>query len=151
MIDRQAIVREARSWIGTRYRHQGRAKGIGVDCIGLIGGIAAALNLTGAQEWAMDRDLHNYARTPDPTLLLAACLRYFDRVASVAEAREGDILLFSLQNQPRHFAVISVAGSGPMRVVHAYALLAARRVVEQSLPIAGAKIMAAYSYQGLTA
>lgn len=33
------IVTEARSWIGTPYRHQASLKGIGCDCLGLLRGV----------------------------------------------------------------------------------------------------------------
>lgn len=33
------IVRLARSWVGTPYRHQASAKGAGTDCLGLVRGI----------------------------------------------------------------------------------------------------------------
>jgi cell wall-associated NlpC family hydrolase len=33
---REAIAAEAKSWIGTKYHHKGRVKGVGVDCGGLI-------------------------------------------------------------------------------------------------------------------
>jgi NlpC/P60 family putative phage cell wall peptidase len=33
------IVTEARSWIGTPYRHQASLKGVGCDCLGLLRGV----------------------------------------------------------------------------------------------------------------
>lgn len=152
MITRADVVVEARRWIGTRYRHQARTRGVGVDCVGLIGGVATALNVPGSAEWMSDRSLHNYARTPDATLLLSACARFFDSVPSISKAQIGDVLLFTLEGQPRHFALISeVREDIPFRIIHAYALLAARKVVEQSLPIANAKVLAAYSFRGIYA
>lgn len=148
MIDRRDIVREARAWIGTRYRHQGRARGVGVDCIGLVGGVALAVGVPNASDWFANPNMHNYARTPDRALLLSACARFFDPVA-LPQAREGDVLLFSLEGQPRHFALLVDAYR--QRIVHAYALLAARRVVEQGLPIARATVLAAYRYKGVEA
>lgn len=38
-IDRDALVAEARSWIGTSYRHQASVKGVGCDCLGLVRGV----------------------------------------------------------------------------------------------------------------
>lgn len=38
-LSRAAIVTEARSWIGTPYRHQASLKGVGCDCLGLIRGV----------------------------------------------------------------------------------------------------------------
>lgn len=39
MMDRASLVEEARSWLGTPYKHQCCKKGIACDCIGLIKGI----------------------------------------------------------------------------------------------------------------
>lgn len=146
MIQRCDIVRETRSWVGTRYRHQGRVKGVGVDCIGLVGGVALAVGVPNAADWFADRDMHNYARTPDRALLLRACARFFDPVP-LPTARDGDVLLFALQGQPRHFAIL--VDEHRQRIVHAYALLAARRVVEQGLPIALATTLGAYRFKGV--
>ena len=33
------IIAEARSWIGTPYRHQASLKGVGCDCLGLVRGV----------------------------------------------------------------------------------------------------------------
>ena len=148
MIVRGDIVREVRSWIGTRYRHQGRVKGVGVDCIGLVGGVALGVGVPNAAEWFADSNMHNYARTPDRHMLTRACARFFDPIP-VAAARAGDVLLFSLEGQPRHFAIL--VDEYRQRVVHAYALFAARRVVEQGLPIARASVIAAYCYKGVDA
>ena len=38
-----ALVAEARSWIGTPYRHQASLKGVGCDCLGLLRGVWRAL------------------------------------------------------------------------------------------------------------
>ncbi len=34
MTTREDIVRAARGWIGTPYRHQASLKGVGTDCLG---------------------------------------------------------------------------------------------------------------------
>ncbi len=41
---RRAVVAEARTWIGTPYRHQASLKGVGCDCLGLVRGIFRALH-----------------------------------------------------------------------------------------------------------
>ena len=38
-VSRAEIVAEARSWIGTPYRHQASLRGAGADCLGLIRGV----------------------------------------------------------------------------------------------------------------
>src|SRR3972149_8021753 len=42
-LDHEAIIAEARSWIGTPYRHQASLKGVGCDCLGLVRGVWRAL------------------------------------------------------------------------------------------------------------
>jgi cell wall-associated NlpC family hydrolase len=41
--NRDQIVAEARSWVGTPYRHQASVKGVGCDCLGLVRGVWRAL------------------------------------------------------------------------------------------------------------
>lgn len=149
MTTRADLVAEARTWVGTRYHHQGRLKGVGVDCIGLIGGVALACALPGAREWAEDAPLHAYARRPDATLLMASCSRFMDRVPNATDIQPADVLVFAIEGEPRHFALVSALR--PTRVIHAYALLSARRVVEQSLPIAKAQMLAAFRFRGVMA
>ena len=39
MTQKNEIVRLARGWLGTPYRHQASLKGVGCDCLGLIRGL----------------------------------------------------------------------------------------------------------------
>ena len=69
-ITREMIVAEARSWIGTAFKHQGRMKKSygnrgGCDCIGLIVGVAKVLQLSSGQGWMLDYyDNRHYHRLP---------------------------------------------------------------------------------------
>lgn len=60
MITPQQVIEEARSWIGVPYRHQGRSRVGGVDCIGLAICVARALELVPADL----RTPANYTRRP---------------------------------------------------------------------------------------
>ena len=40
----EAVVKEALSWLGTPYRHQGSRKGVGCDCLGLVMGVWRAIH-----------------------------------------------------------------------------------------------------------
>ncbi len=42
-VSRAIIVAQARSWLGTPYRHQASLKGIGCDCLGLVRGVWCAV------------------------------------------------------------------------------------------------------------
>jgi cell wall-associated NlpC family hydrolase len=66
-VQRQAVVAEARSWLGTRYHHEGRVKGAGTDCGQLLILVYAAVGLipgfdTGHYpfDWALHRDAERY-------------------------------------------------------------------------------------------
>ena len=44
-MNRQDVVTAAREWIDTPFHHQARLKGVGVDCVGLVIGVARELAL----------------------------------------------------------------------------------------------------------
>lgn len=144
MIAAADVVAEARSWIGTRWQHQAFVKGAGTDCIGLVGGVALALGLPGAREWADDPALHCYGRTPDPRVLLGGCERFMDRIPA-SDAGLGDVLIMAFEREPQHFAIVSAVD--PMYVVHAYAQR--RGVVENGIKVSGARVVRAYRYRGV--
>jgi NlpC/P60 family putative phage cell wall peptidase len=110
-----AVVAEALSWVGTPYRHQGRKKGVGCDCLGLVLGVwraiyAAAPELPGpyAPDWA---------EAGGGERLLAGVRRNFAE-KPFREIAAGDLLLFRWRPQlPAKHAGILV---GPDRFVHAY-------------------------------
>lgn len=146
MIGRAAIVEEARTWLGTPFQHQARLKGVGVDCLGLIGEVGAALKLPGTEAWRTSEEFRGYGPTPRPDLLLAACERYLDRIA-LASVGLGDILLMAFKVFPQHFAIVSRVA--PTYVIHAYPLGAVDRVTENGVAVAGAKVVRAYRYRGV--
>ncbi|MDN7456603.1 NlpC/P60 family protein [Burkholderia cenocepacia] len=109
MATRDQIVAEARSWLGTPYRHQGRLKGVSVDCAGLVVGVAQALGLPAL-------DMSGYARRPDGSL------RDFvhGQTEAVAPGAQqgGDIVIFQWQNAPVHLALLTA----PDCIIHAFAI-----------------------------
>ncbi|TCG08383.1 peptidase P60 [Paraburkholderia steynii] len=116
---RAAFVAEVRTWLDTPYQHQGRLKGVGVDCIGLVVGALHACGLF------VDVDPTGYDKRPDGTLR-ARMLDYLTPVA-LDEAQPGDILLFHFAAVPMHIGVLT----GPDMITHAYSRN--RRVVEHRL------------------
>lgn len=126
------IVIEARRWLGTRFRHQGRRRASahdpgGVDCLGLLIGVAEALTLQDRHGALLSRaDEVSYGHLPDGARLAE---RLGELLLPVERMREGDILLFRLDGNPQHLAIVSDYG-----IIHAYA--PARRVVEHRLDAA---------------
>ncbi|MBU9608255.1 NlpC/P60 family protein [Burkholderia multivorans] len=117
MITRDAIVTEARTWLGTPYRHQGRIKGIAVDCVGLVIGVCQALGIP-------CRDETGYSRRPDGTLTPALTVQ---TLPVEGLPLPGDIAVFHWQGESVHLAIVT----GEDRIIHALAIN--RRVCEHRL------------------
>jgi NlpC/P60 family putative phage cell wall peptidase len=112
------LVAAARGFLGTPFHHQGRQKGMGLDCIGLV---VVALRANGI----LVRDRMDYGRRPDGVSLIAALQEH--GAARVATRQAGDVLLFRFDRQPQHVAL----ATGEGRMIHAYAPVG--RVVETEI------------------
>ena len=88
----EKAVAEALSWAGTPYRHQGRRKGVGCDCLGLVLGVWNAV-CGGAPEAPGNYapDGAEAAGGADP-MLDAARLHLVEKPGG--EAAPGDVILF---------------------------------------------------------
>ena len=136
-MSRPEIVEEARSWLGTRYHHQGRIKGVGVDCGGVVVGVAQALNIPIA-------DLSHYSPLPDGEQLEAACEENLIRIPTT-EIEPGDVILFRFSEHPQHLAIAGDYPEGGLSIIHAFA--PSRRVIEVRLDeIWFGRIYAAYRF-----
>jgi len=128
-IDPQAakeIVAEARSWLKTPYRHQGKVKGRAVDCVGLILGVGHSLALLDIhpEEW---REFAGYSRTPNPRKMGEAMERFLDALPLEASAWPGPGAVGWLgwrDDMPMHLAITSEY-EGRATIVHAYSLAGA--------------------------
>jgi cell wall-associated NlpC family hydrolase len=143
MITRAQIVAEARSWLRTPYMHQARNKGVGVDCVGLLIGVARNAGLC-----EPDADLNGYSRQPDGQLL-GLCDAYMTRIA-VADIQAGDVIATHYGMDPCHLAFIGDHPQG-LSMIHALCRADGRGlVVEHRLDETNrARIVAAYALKGL--
>ena len=108
MPQRADIVAEARRWLGTPFVHQGRQLGVGVDCVGVVFGVAWALGLS-------DFDYRSYLPRPN-TDTMSALLREHLTPIAVSEARAGDVLHFVIAGRPQHVGLLTA----PDTLLHAY-------------------------------
>jgi cell wall-associated NlpC family hydrolase len=120
MTQRQDIIEFARSLVGTRFKHQGRLPGAGLDCIGVIAVTAQHFGFT-------YHDMSGYSNRPDGVTLL----REFRKCLVEIEAREvqcGDVLTFWCEapNKVQHAAIASDRG-----MIHS--TIEFRRVVEHRM------------------
>lgn len=120
-MERINIVTEARQWLGTPFKHQGRARS-GCDCIGLIWGVAESLGITPDH---IPEDYKGYKRTPEGGKLKAGLNQYMDKVR-ISQIEPGDVLLMSFTGEPQHLAIYT----GPT-IIHAYSVV--KKVTEHSM------------------
>jgi NlpC/P60 family putative phage cell wall peptidase len=114
---RQAVVAEARSWIGTPFHHAARVKGAGVDCLMLLAevyeraGVAAHI---APPFYVPDWHLHQGAER-----YMEGLLRYARPIAAPPQGPgplPGDIALFRFGRTFSHGAIVTLWP----RLVHAY-------------------------------
>jgi NlpC/P60 family putative phage cell wall peptidase len=125
LLDRTGIIAEARSWIGTRYRHQQSLKGVGCDCLGLLRGVWRAVY--GSEPEPVPAYTSDWAEASGEETLLEAAHRHLIIVPAPHLALPGDVLLFRWKpHLPAKHCAVLVAGSvAPRagqagRIVHAY-------------------------------
>ncbi len=125
-LTRMDIVREARTWIGTPFSHQGSLKGVACDCIGLIKAVGMQFKL-------MDYDPNsaealsyaNYSMMPDSKRMREALSRWFISIP-VQDAEVADFYFMAWGREPQHVALITDHG-----IIHSYS--GAGKVVEHGM------------------
>ncbi len=114
MTQQQLCVAEARSWLGTKWRHRGRNR-FGIDCIGLIVHAVAAGGI-------QMRDRRDYGREPWKDGLQREIEEHFG--APVSDTQPGDVVLMRWHNQdgPAHVGIIGDYCHGGLSLIHAYSM-----------------------------
>ncbi|MCE3233059.1 MAG: putative phage cell wall peptidase NlpC/P60 family [Rickettsiaceae bacterium] len=130
----QRIVNEARSWIGTRFKHQGRVKKSelsrgGCDCIGLVIGVADNVGILCHGRKISSYDRLDYPKIPCGNMLLEEFHKYLEPI-SPKNVLPGDILMFRFDKDPQHVAIVGDLDRD-LSLIHCY--LQARGVVEHRL------------------
>ena len=124
---RRDVVAAARAWIGTPYRHQASAKGVGCDCLGLVRGVYAEIvgrvpEPPAYPKFAHDRRAREKALRDalDGWCLPIWALREFGPVSPA----EGDVALVSLggSRPATHLVIVERFDFAErrLRVIHAY-------------------------------
>ena len=90
-LTRESIIRSARGWIGTPYRHQASLRGIGCDCLGLVRGVWR--EVVGPEPEAPGPYAADWAEADGVERMALAGARHFTPVP-VEEFAAGDVLLF---------------------------------------------------------
>ncbi len=139
---REAIVAEARRWIGTPYRHQASLINVGADCLGLVRGVWRGV--VGPEPEKPPPYTPDWAESRGADHLMEAARRWLNEIP-VGDACAGDVLLFrmGLGAPAKHVAIVS----GQSAIIHAYW---GRSVCETRLvPWWRRRIAAAFSFPEL--
>lgn len=133
------IVAAARRCIGTRWRHQGRQPGLGLDCVGLVVCVGRDLGL-------LDFDTLAYQRHAVADGFIKFFHQY-GREIPITRLHEGAVLAFREALYPCHCGIVASGERGPT-LIHAYARR--RCVVEEPLTMQWlSRIVAAFEYEGV--
>jgi cell wall-associated NlpC family hydrolase len=119
----EAVLREARSWLGVRYRHQSADRTHGIDCVRLVIEVGRAIGACG------EMTLPRYRRITPPRVI-----REQMRTALIplAEPAIGAVVLWGTRvGVPTHFGILSDLHGG-WGVIHADSQLG--KVVEHGIP-----------------
>ena len=137
------VVRVARTWERTPYRHQGSVKGVACDCLGLARGVWREV-YAGADPETVPAYSPDWAEASGQETLLEAARRHMlpvaegrDPEAVLAAAEPGDLLIMRWRPHlpAKHCAILTERGADRLpfgwRIIHAYD--AAKRVAEVPL------------------
>lgn len=113
----QRLVSEAETWINTPWRHQGRLRGLGVDCVGFISEVAKDAGIASLEI------PDNYRPHEDGTIMVQL-LREHMTLVPTEEMQAGDVLAFcdeALQSPdiPRHLAFVQEVTPKTVFIIHA--------------------------------
>jgi cell wall-associated NlpC family hydrolase len=144
MTTRSDVVAAARGWLGTPFHHQARLKDVGVDCAGLLIGVARELDLV-----APDFDVTNYSRVPDGSSLIAWCDQYMTRIPG-EQMQPGHMVVVRMDIEPQHIGVLGDYRHGGLSIIHAVSVGPRQGVIETRLMWSRAMgLVAAYALPGV--
>ena len=128
------VVNSARSWLGTKFCHQGRIKKTlshtgAVDCLGLLIGVAQEEKLTCKNGVLLEKfDEKDYPLITK-TDYLSKTLDKLLIQKNLKDLDIADLILFKFNDCPDHLAIVTTLN--PTRIIHAY--IQARKVSEHYL------------------
>ena len=111
METRQQIVTEARTWIGTPFRHAAGVKGHGADCVHIVSGTFEALGLVRHTVFPVyGMDWYKHEASPDHIVdgLVAAGMHEI----SSEEAGAGDVAVLKFGRKWSHCVILTDDGRG---------------------------------------
>jgi cell wall-associated NlpC family hydrolase len=102
MLQREAVVAEALTWVGTPHHHHARVKGAGVDCGMILVEVytrAGINNVADPGEYVQDWFMHR-----DEPVYLQILEKYASKIDG--SPQPGDIALYQYGRNPAHGAIV---------------------------------------------
>lgn len=119
-MSRPDITAKAREYLGTPFQHQGRLKGVALDCVGLPVCVAEDLGLKDKNGVPFLRsDYSGYSAQPLDAFVFEEAKRRLIEKAEGSVIEEGDLLIMKVPKVPCHAAIATVR-KGQLYMIHAY-------------------------------
>lgn len=127
----EQVWREARTWVGTPYRHHGRIKGDRCDCVGLIVGVGEFVGLTlyTRFDYSSHPKAEKLLKETGAVLIESPWRREDGPVQLVA----GEVVAMCVGAalEPQHLGIVGMLDNGSQSIIHAFNKEG--RVVEHTL------------------
>jgi cell wall-associated NlpC family hydrolase len=119
MPTRDDVIRKARECIGTPFRDQGRIKGRGLDCLGIVLWICAELKIRDASGAPIRvEEYGDWGGSPVGDFMLRECeRRLYEKPIDPLET--ADVLVMAVSSDPTHLAIVTSL-KGSAAIIHAY-------------------------------
>jgi cell wall-associated NlpC family hydrolase len=111
------IVAEAETYIGTPFQHQGRLRGLGIDCAGFISEVARGAGVSDVQIPA------NYRPREDGKVMMHLLKNHMKHVPT-DQVKKGDVLALCDEalrepDIPRHLVIVKEVTPEAIFIIHA--------------------------------
>ena len=118
MNKREKFLEVAHTWIGVKWARVGTERDRGVNCLGLLIGIARECGTF--PRLMAEKDGANYAKPPVKGEFLRRVKDVLD-IIPFKEAIPGDLVLFRVGNEPQHIAILT--DLNPIQYIHSDSLV----------------------------
>lgn len=117
--DGAEVVRRARAWIGTPYRHQASCRAAGTDCLGLLRGLWR--EVVGPEPERIPAYTPDWSEPSRTEELLDAATRHLVRLRR-DEAVPGDVVVMRMRQDAvaKHVGILARSDDGHETLIHAY-------------------------------
>ena len=114
MPTRAEVVLQARTYVGSRFAHQGRMRGKAIDCVGLLLCVFEDLHCVDKHGVPLLKtDYMNYGPTPNGRFVFEFCMERLN--VKSTEPLPGDIISLRTPIDPVHLAFMT-----PIGMLHSY-------------------------------